>query len=68
MSIKTFRTLITVFFLCVATVFAIYRVRLYLASDSKAPVITADTDAIQASVSVSDEQLLAGMRSPAVPT
>lgn len=62
MSIKTFRTLITVFFLCVFTVFAIYRVRLYLASDSKAPVITADTDAIEASVSVTDEELLAGMR------
>lgn len=62
MSIKTFRTLITVFFLCVATVFAIYRVRLYMSSDSKAPVITADTDAIQASVSASDEELLAGMR------
>ena len=62
MSIKTFRTLITVFFLCVFTVFAIYRVRLYLASDSKAPVITADTDTIEASVSVTDEELLAGMR------
>lgn len=62
MSIKTFRTLITVFFLCVFTVFAVYRVRLYLASDSEAPVITADTDTIEASVSVTDEELLAGMR------
>lgn len=61
MSIRTFRTLITVFFLCVATVFAVYRVRLYLASDSKAPVITAEYDALEASVSVTDEELLAGM-------
>lgn len=62
MSIKTFRTLITVFFLCVLTVFTVYRVRLYLSSDSKAPVITADSDTIEASVSVTDEELLAGMR------
>ena len=61
MSIKSFRTLITVFFLCVFTVFAVYRVRLYLASDSNAPVITAESDTIEASVSVTDEELLAGM-------
>ena len=62
MSIKTFRTLITVLFLCVFTVFAIYRVRLFLASDSKAPVITAESDTITASVTITDEELLAGMR------
>ena len=61
MSIKTLRTIITVFFLCVFTVFAIYRVRLFMASDSKAPVITAESDTITASVSITDEELLAGM-------
>lgn len=61
MSIKTLRTIITILFLCVFTVFAIYRVRLLMASDSTAPVITAESDAITASVSITDEELLAGM-------
>lgn len=62
MSIKTFRTIITVVFVCVFAVFAVYRVRLFLVSDTKAPVITAESDTITASVTVSDEELLAGMR------
>lgn len=61
MSIRTFRTIITAFFLCVFVVFAIYRVRLLLVSDSMAPVITAETDSIEASVSITDEELLKGM-------
>lgn len=61
MSIRTFRTIITAFFLCVFVVFAIYRVRLLLVSDSTAPVITAETDSLEASVSVTDEELLRGM-------
>lgn len=61
MSIRTFRTIITAFFLCVFAVFAVYRVRMFLISDTKAPVITAESDTIEASVSVTDEELLAGM-------
>lgn len=61
MSIKSFRTIITVIFLCVFVAFAIYRVRLFLVSDSTAPVITAESDSFEASVSVTDEELLAGM-------
>lgn len=62
MSIKTFRTIITAFFLCVFVVFAVYRVRMFMTSDNKAPVITAESDVMKASVSVTDEELLAGMR------
>lgn len=62
MSIKTFRTIITAFFLCVFVVFAVYRVRLFMTSDTKAPIITAESDVMEASVSVTDEELLAGMQ------
>lgn len=61
MSIRTFRTIITAFFLCVFAVFAVYRVRMLLVSDNTAPVITAETDTMAASVSTTDEELLAGM-------
>lgn len=61
MSIRTFRTIITVFFFCVFVVFAVYRVRLLMVSDSTAPVISADTDVLEASVSITDEDLLKGM-------
>lgn len=61
MSIRTFRTIITVFFVIVALGFTAYRVHLILTSDSTAPVITAESDALEASVSITDEELLAGM-------
>ena len=61
MSIRTFRTIITAFFLCVFAVFAVYRIRMLLVSDNTAPVITAESDTLAASVSTTDEELLAGM-------
>ena len=62
MSMKSFRTIITVFFLGVFVIFAVYRVRLLLVADSTAPVITAESDSFVASVTATDEELLAGMR------
>lgn len=61
MSIRTFRTIITAFFLCVFTVFAVYRIRMLLSSDSLAPIINAESDSLVASVSITDEELLRGM-------
>ena len=61
MSIKTFRTIITVLFLCVAAFFGFYRIRLHLKTDLTAPVITAVSDSFEASVAITDEELMAGM-------
>lgn len=61
MSIRTLRTIITVFFVCVSVFFTVYRVRLYMRTDTVAPVITAESDSFEASVSITDEELMAGM-------
>ena len=61
MTIQNFRRIILAFFLIVFIVFAVYHIRLSIISDSKAPVISADTDTISASVNVTDGELLVGM-------
>ena len=58
---RRLRLLIVVFFLGVFAVFLTTNIREYLNSDSKAPEISAPSDTIKASVSVSDEELLQGM-------
>lgn len=59
---RKLRLLLVVFFLAVFAVFLGTTIRDYLTSDDKPPVITADQDVVEVSVSVSDEELLAGMK------
>jgi hypothetical protein len=59
--VRRLRILLLIFFLAVFAVFAVSNVREYLTSDAEAPVITAPSDTIEASVSVTDEELLKGM-------
>ena len=59
---RTLRLLILIFFLAVFAFFMVTNIREYLTSDSKEPVITAESDTMQASVSVTDAELLAGMQ------
>ena len=61
MNIRVFRTVIIIFFVLVLIVFGIYRVRMMMLEDSAAPEISSETDSLQASVAVTDEELLAGM-------
>lgn len=58
---RRLRMLLLLFFLAVFAVFLGTTIREYLTSDYTAPVITADSDVIEVSVSVTDEELLAGM-------
>ena len=59
---RKLRLLILIFFLAVFAFFMVTNIREYLTSDSKEPVITAESDTMQASVSVTDAELLAGMQ------
>ncbi len=52
---------VLIFSIIVIGVFAFFRVQEYLNADDQAPVITAESETIQASVNVTDEELLAGM-------
>lgn len=58
---RRLRLLLLVFFLVVFAVFLASSVREYLTSDYEAPVISADSDILNLSVNVTDEELLAGM-------
>ncbi len=58
---RRLRILIVVFFVIVAIVFAVDYVHERMTSDFVAPEIHATSDALEASVSVTDEELLAGM-------
>ena len=60
--IKKVQILIIILFLAAAAVFFINRIHEKKTQDFKAPVITAESDKLEASVKVSDEELLAGMR------
>lgn len=55
------RILILILFSVTAVFYAVHAAREKLTSDTVAPVITADSDEITASVSVTDEELLQGM-------
>ncbi len=58
---KKLRIALLIYFLIAAAVFGYYRFFLRASQDRTAPVITADTDSIEASVHASDEELLEGM-------
>lgn len=58
---RKFRYLILAFFAVVLVVFSFTRVKEYITSDFTAPVIHADSDSQQVSVSAGEEDLLAGM-------
>lgn len=58
---RRLRLLLLVFFLAVFAVFMASNIREYLTSDYVAPQIHANEDSMQVSVTVSDEELLAGM-------
>lgn len=58
---RKLRILILIFFVVVAAIFTFNRVQELLTTDSHAPVITADADSIQVSVSATDAELLQGM-------
>lgn len=58
---RRLRLLILAFFAIVFIIFSFTRLRDYITSDYTAPVIQADTDSIEVSVSADDEELLAGM-------
>lgn len=60
--IKKVRILIIILFIAAAAVFVTNRIHEKRTQDFKAPVITAESDKLEASVKVSDEELLAGMR------
>ena len=60
--IKKVRILIIILFVAAAAVFVINRIHEKKTQDFKAPVITAESDKLYASVNVSDEELLEGMR------
>ena len=58
---KRLRLLLLVFFVVVFAVFLITNIHEYLTSDYTAPVIASQSDTMQVSVSVTDQELLAGM-------
>ena len=58
---KQLRILIVIIFIAIATAFVVYTERDRRTSDFTAPVIQADSDTIEASVNVTDEELLKGM-------
>ena len=58
---KQVKILIVVLFAAALVIFGIYTVRDRLFTDYTAPVITADSDSITASVHVTDQELLEGM-------
>ncbi len=58
---RRLRLLILAFFAIVFIIFSFTRLRDYITSDYTAPVIQADTDSIEVSVSAGDEELLVGM-------
>ena len=58
---RKFRYLILAFFAVVFVVFSFTRVKEYIISDYTAPVIHADSDSLEVSVSAGEEELLAGM-------
>ena len=60
--IKKVQILIIILFVAAAAVFLINRIHERRTSDFKAPVITADSDTLEASVKVTDAELLRGMR------
>ena len=60
--IKKAQILIIILFVAAAAVFVINRIHEKKTQDFKAPVITAESDTIEASVKVTDQELLEGMR------
>lgn len=58
---RNLRIAILVFFCVVAAFFAYTRIRERMTSDNQAPVISADSDTLEVSVSAGDEELLSGM-------
>ena len=60
--IKRVQILIIILFVAAAAVFFINRIHERRTQDFRAPVITAESDKLQASVNVSDAELLEGMR------
>ena len=58
---KRLRVLLVIFAIAVFAVYGVYLVRDKMTSDYVAPVITADSDAILASVQTSDQELLSGL-------
>lgn len=58
---RVVRILILILFSVTAVIYGAYAARERLTSDNIPPVITADSDEIYASVSVTDEELLAGL-------
>ena len=58
---KKFRIIVLAFSIVVFVVFGFVTIRDMITSDHSAPVITADSDSIEASVSATDEELLRGM-------
>lgn len=59
---RKLRLLLVVFFLVVFAVFLTTNIREYMTSDSKEPEISAPSETLEASVSVTDEELLEGMQ------
>lgn len=58
---KRLRVLLVIFAIAVFAFYGVYLVRDKMTSDYVAPVITADSDAILASVQTSDQELLSGL-------
>ena len=58
---KKFRIIVLAFSIVVFAIFGFVTIRDSLTSDHSAPVITAEADTIEASVSATDEELLRGM-------
>ncbi|MBP5254893.1 MAG: hypothetical protein J6Z23_05880 [Lachnospiraceae bacterium] len=59
---KQARIILLVFSIIAIAVFAVFRIRDLVRSDDLPPVITADTDTLVVSVSVTDRELLSGLR------